>query len=65
MLQEFGHLDEQRLEQLYLALAEVAGTPREEPVDLPTVRRVAAAVLFGAGEEPSDTLVEDWPLLFS
>lgn len=69
LLQDFGHLDEDRLNEIFIGLADIAGNTKEQPVDLPLVRRVAAAVLFGQGENLRDiesgVLAEDWPLLFS
>jgi hypothetical protein len=71
MLQDFGHLDEERSNEVFLALAEHGSSRREVILDLPAVRRVAAAVVFGgAFEDPDERidptlLAEDWPLLFS
>ncbi len=71
VLREFGHIDEDRLDELFVALTELAGGADEPLVDLPDVRRMAAAILFGPGDEQSldeiekGVLAEDWPLLFS
>jgi hypothetical protein len=71
VLRDFGHIDDARETELYIALAELAGDPNEVVVDLPIVRRVAAAVLFGHGSPEilddieEGVLSEDWPLLFS
>ena len=68
VLEDFGHLDDDQLDELLVALADMAGSDKEETVDLPLVRRVAAAILFGRGgssEAESGALGEDWALLFS
>jgi hypothetical protein len=67
LLQDFGHLDDERMNELYIALAELGGTPAEQLIDLPVVRRVAAAILFGSESLELDrgVLAEDWPILFS
>lgn len=71
LLQDFGHIDEARLDELYAVIAERMGRPEKEVVvDLPMARRFAASFLFGRAAELDlgeiDTvLAEDWPLLFS
>ncbi len=71
VLKEFGHIDEDRLDELLVALTEISGGADEPLVDLPDVRRMAAAILFGPGDSESleeiekGVLSEDWPLLFS
>jgi hypothetical protein len=71
MLQDFGHLDEESGHEVFMAIADHGASRREMIVDLPVVRRIAAAVLFGdafeaASERLDPTLLaEDWPLLFS
>lgn len=71
VLQDFGHIDDTRMNELLMRVAEVSGTEEEAPVDLPMVRRVAAIVLFGRGnveaidEIEKGVLSEDWPLMFS
>jgi len=71
LLQDFGHMDEEQLQDLYITLADIAGAPNEVAADLPLVRRVAAAMLFEDGnmealkEIESGVLAEDWPFLFS
>lgn len=71
MLREFGHVDEEHLDEIFVALAEMSGGADEALVDLPDVRRMAAAVLFDPGDAESieamekGVLAEDWPILFS
>ena len=71
MLREFGHVDEEHLDEIYVALAEMSGSAEEALVDLPDVRRMAAAVLFDPGDAEAvealekGVLAEDWPILFS
>ena len=66
LLQDFGHISERQLDELFVALVETYGREREALVDLPAVRRVAAVILFnGSPEAESEVLAEDWPLLFS
>lgn len=63
LLQDYGHLDEAQADDLLVALAAVPGGV----IDLPAVRRVAAAWLFEAhpeGQDGADVLAEDWALLF-
>jgi hypothetical protein len=67
ILQEFGHFDQQGLDDLLLAAAEMYGGTKPVLIDVPEVRRLAASWLTEA-ELPSDRqamLDEDWPLLFS
>lgn len=74
LAQDFGHLDERRLEEVFVTLGELGGAT-EEPLDLPVVRRVVASIVFnglGSGDpgepdglDPTSPLAEDWPLLFS
>ena len=68
LLQEFGHVDPQGADRLIVAAADLhaeLGVPGDR-IDLATVRRAAAMVLFPGGPgAPSPVLEEDWPLLFS
>ncbi len=66
LLQDYGHLDDQGFDQVLLGLAEIVGTQEGALVDLPMVRRMAAATLFGPdAEDPEGVLTQDWPFLFS
>ena len=72
LLQEFGHLDEARLEELLVQLADTGpASGAEGVVDLPVLRRAVAVALFGDGdaqqlkELEKGPLAEDWPFLFS
>lgn len=69
LLRDFGHLDEQGLNDLVLAAADEANGSGEAVVDLATMRRIAARQLFAAGSEDlrekRGILSEDWTLLFS
>lgn len=65
LLQDFGHLDDDSAAQVMLGVGDPMGRGRRS-VDLPEVRRAAAAMLFSRGEGDLDALLaEDWPLLFS
>lgn len=71
MLRDFGHIDETGLNQLLVTAVELA-EPSDDPeaeVDLPTIRRAAARLLFDRGitdiGDNAGILAEDWPLLFS
>lgn len=68
LLQEFGHLDAGGADRLIVAAADLhaeLGVPGDR-IDLGTVRRAAAMVLFPTGpHDPSPVLEDDWPLLFS
>jgi hypothetical protein len=72
LLQDFGHIDDHRIEELLVQLAE-NGPPSgaEGIVDLPALRRASAVLLFGDGdaqqlrELEKGPLAEDWPFLFS
>lgn len=66
LLQDYGHLDEAQSDELLIAVAEEAGEG-VDLIDLPQVKRIAAAWLFEAhpeGEDGPDVLAEDWPFLF-
>lgn len=65
LLQDYGHLDERGVDHVLLGLAELVGTQEGALVDLPMVRRMAAATLFGPEDDPEGVLSEDWPFLFS
>lgn len=68
LLEDFGHLTPEAMDRLYVGIAELAAQSGggDVPVDLPLVRRAAAAYLApDARESLPPTLDEDWPLLFS
>jgi hypothetical protein len=68
LLQDFGHLDSDGVDRLLVAVADLhaeGGGGREGWVDLPLVRRAAAALLCGPDGQISPILEEDWPLLFA
>ena len=66
LLREFGHFDDESVEELLIALADLEGTSKGVKVDVGPMRRLAAEVLFDFVEEPDRTVMrEDWPLLFS
>lgn len=66
LLREFGHLDDESVEDLLIALADIEGTPKGVKLDVAPMRRLAAEVLFDIIEEPDRTVLrEDWPVLFS
>ena len=71
LLRDFGHLDEQGLSQLLLAVPEEQALDEgAEPVlGVIEVRRAAAKLLFersaSEAEQGRTPLNEDWPLLFS
>lgn len=63
LLQQYGHLDEDGVNRLLLAVSEVVGNERR-PVELPMLRRIAAMILIN--EAKSEALLEaDWEMLFS
>lgn len=67
LLQDFGHLDSDGVDRLLVTVADLhaeTGGGTEGLVDLPLVRRAAAALL--CNDEPlSPILEEDWSLLFA
>jgi hypothetical protein len=66
MMRDFGHLDDESIEQMVLALADASGD-REKVIDLPSVRRMAAAILYARDPdfaEAGGPLAEDWAFLF-
>jgi hypothetical protein len=65
ILQDFGHLDDEQVARVVLAVPGATG--RRLPLaDLPDVRRAAASLLFDRSQGELDgVLAEDWPLLFS
>lgn len=66
MLRDFGHLDDEGVNQLLLGAADLRGPGAVGPVDLPEVRRAAAMLLFTEDEGPPSPLLQaDWPILFS
>lgn len=71
LLQDFGHIDEHDVEDILVNLADLARPPHETTVDLADVRRAAAELMFGDGDEESveeiekGILAEDWPFMFS
>jgi hypothetical protein len=71
MLRDFGHIDDTGLNLLLVTAVELAEPidGEEAEVDLRTIRRAAARVLFDRGVpeigEGAGILAEDWPLLFS
>lgn len=71
LLQDFGHIDDGRIDELLVTVAEMGGPGAETTIDLPVVRRVAAIFLFGNGHPDAlqdldqGILAEDWPFLFS
>ena len=67
LLCDFGHLDDEKVNHLVTAVAEMDGGSREVTVDLLTVRRVAAMMLFDVDDSnpTAPLLAEDWPILFS
>lgn len=71
LLVDFGHLDETRVDELLVTVAEMGVPGQETAIDLPVVRRVAAIFLFGNGHPEAlvdiemGILAEDWPFLFS
>jgi hypothetical protein len=67
LLVDFGHLEEEDLSRLLLAVGEVTAEGKDV-IDLAALRRVAAMWLYPQGNAPDELpglLFEDWPLLFS
>ena len=67
MLVDFGHLDDARLDDLLVAVADTYGTaPTPTLVDLVHVRPLIAAYLLGGdpGAVENGPLAEDWAPLF-
>ena len=67
LLQDYGHVDPVRADELLLLVADVYGDEEEQPVGLDALRRLAAMWLYDAVGTSDDegALAEDWPLLFS
>ena len=68
MLVDLGHLDDDGADRLVLAISDARGGPVEVLVDLPTVRRLSAVLLFeraGDGTAQGRLVDQEWPLLFS
>lgn len=69
LARDFGHLDEAALDELVLAVTEIADPGTEREVTLSELRPILASILFGpAGDatvDPETDLSEDWPILFS
>jgi hypothetical protein len=70
LLQDFGHLDQEGVDRLLIAVADLhaeSGGAPDAWVDLPTVRRAAAVLLANPPDDGHLPLIleEDWPLLFS
>ena len=67
LVKDYGHLDDEALDALLVAIADDFGEVDEALVDLPAIRRIAAEVLFERspeGEDGDDVVAEDWALLF-
>ncbi|MEQ1506228.1 MAG: hypothetical protein ABMB14_28610 [Myxococcota bacterium] len=69
LLHDFGHLDDQGVDRLLIAVADLhaeLGGADEGWIDLPLVRRAAAVLLTATREDGLLPLIleEDWPLLF-
>jgi len=67
LVKDYGHLDDETLDALLVAIADDFGEIEETLVDLPDIRRLAAEVLFDRspeGEDGDDVIAEDWALLF-
>ncbi len=68
LLHDFGHVDQEGMDRLYVAVAELAaeaGHPADRPVDVDLVRRAAAILLLPDGDRAlTQILEEDWSLLF-
>lgn len=72
LLQDFGHIDDGRIEDLLVQLADNGpASGAEGIVDLPALRRAASVMLFGDGDAQQlrdlekGPLAEDWLFLFS
>ncbi len=72
LVQDFGHIDDGRIEDLLVQLADAGpASGAEGIVDLPVLRRAAAVMLFGDGDAQQlrdlekGPLAEDWLFLFS
>ena len=67
VLKDWGHLDEEGINQLLALVAELHGTPTGATADLSAVKRAATILMFdAAGMSEQDRLLnEDWSLLFS
>jgi hypothetical protein len=67
LLVDFGHIEEEDVNRLLLAVGEVADEGADV-IDLAVLRRASAMWLYPQGNAPEELpalLFEDWPLLFS
>ncbi len=66
LLRDFGHLDEQGVDQLLLSIADGEGDGHGVLVDVGVVRRHAATMLFvDFSADDAGILADDWTMLFS
>ena len=71
LVHDFGHLDQDGVDRLLIAVADLHAEQGGDPdglVDLPSVRRAAAVMLTGPTHDDGQLpliLEEDWALLFS
>lgn len=69
LLEDLGHLAPTDVDRLVVGVTDLlpeGGTlARPQRVDAADLRRAAAIMLFGSGDDEAPALEEDWPVLFS
>ncbi|MBN2800677.1 MAG: hypothetical protein JXX28_16165 [Deltaproteobacteria bacterium] len=65
---DYGHIDNDTLDQVLFGVSDLVGTEGGTIVDLALVREMSAATVFGpdgSALQEEGVLREDWPFLYS